>query len=42
MLKPHSNGAIAMAMFVFVLTAVPKLNIRVGRFRSISLILLLF
>jgi len=26
----HSNGIIAMAVFVFVLTAVPKINIRVG------------
>jgi len=26
----HSNGIIAMAMFVFVLTAVPKMNVRVG------------
>lgn len=30
MLKRYSNGAIAMAVFVFVLTAVPKLNIRIG------------
>lgn len=26
----HSNGIIAMAVFVFVLTAIPKVNIRVG------------
>ena len=26
----HSNGVIAMAAFVFMLTAVPKMNIRVG------------
>lgn len=30
MFKGHSNGIIAMAVFVFVLTAVPKINIRVG------------
>lgn len=30
MFKQHSQGVIAMAIFVFVLTAVPKLNIRVG------------
>ncbi|WP_282154045.1 O-antigen ligase family protein [Ruegeria atlantica] len=30
MLKGHPNGMIAMAVFVFMLTAVPKLNIRVG------------
>lgn len=30
MSKQHSHGIIAMAIFVFVLTAVPKLNVRVG------------
>lgn len=30
MFKGHSNGIIAMAAFVFMLTAVPKINIRVG------------
>lgn len=30
MLKRYSQGAIAMAVFVFILTAVPKVNIRVG------------
>jgi hypothetical protein len=29
-LKKYSQGAIAIAVFVFILTAVPKLNIRVG------------
>lgn len=30
MFKQHSQGVIAMAVFVFVLTAVPKMNVRVG------------
>jgi len=30
MLNRYSHGTIAMAVFVFVLTAVPKINIRVG------------
>lgn len=30
MLRQHSQGVIAMALFVFVLTAIPKANIRVG------------
>ncbi len=30
MLKQYSHGTIALAAFVFMLTAVPKLNIRVG------------
>jgi len=29
-LRHHSSGVIAMAVFVFVLTAMPKMNIRVG------------
>ena len=42
----HSNGVIAMAAFVFMLTAVPKMNIRVGPvplyFIDLLLVLVIF
>jgi len=46
MFSRHSNGIIAMAAFVFMLTAVPKINIRVGPvplyFIDILLVLVIF